>query len=87
MRSLALITHFMMMQLMVPQNAASFYAGLFEFVTFDIIPTDDIYDKLFDEGWRTEPYSPEAEGTGYGTRLLYSNLGSVFWIIIFMAIL
>ena len=53
MRSLALITHFMMMQLMVPQNAASFYAGLFEFVTFDIIPTDDIYDKLFDEGWRT----------------------------------
>ena len=82
-----MITHFMMMQLLVPQNAAIFYGGLFEFVTFDIIPTDDIYDKLFDEGWRTEPYSPEADGIGYGTRLLFSNLGSVFWIIIFLAIL
>ena len=59
-RSLSLITHFLMMQLIVPQNAIIFYSGLFEFVTFDIIPTDAIYDKLFDDGWATEPYSEEA---------------------------
>ena len=86
-RSLAMITHFMIMQLVVPQNAMVFYSGLFEFVTFDIIPTDDIYDKIFDEGWRSAPYSEQADTIGYATRWLFANLGSVTWIIVLLAIM
>ena len=64
-----------------------FYSGLFEFVTFDIIPTDDIYDKIFDEGWRRAPYSEQADTIGYATRWLFANLGSVTWIIVLLAIM
>ena len=81
-RSLSLITHFLMMSLIVPQNAIIFYSGLFEFVTFDIIPTDLVYDKLFDDSWVTEPFSEQAESIGYETRLIFSNLGSVTWMLV-----
>ena len=85
-RSLSMITHFMMMQLMVPQNAMIFYSGLFELVTFEMIPTDVIYDELFGDSWKTEPFSERADFIGYSTRLVFSNLGSVTLIIAFLVL-
>lgn len=75
-RSLQLITHLMIMQLNYPIEAAAFYAGLFELVTFDLLPMDDIYGELF-EFPRDKPYSAQAEVIGYGSRYLILNLGSI----------
>ena len=46
-RCLSTITHMMMMQLSYPAAVQNFYGGLFEFITFDIIPSDDIWDAIF----------------------------------------
>ena len=45
---MSIITHLMMMQLKFPACAMLFYGSVFEYVTFDLIPTDDFYDKVFD---------------------------------------
>ena len=65
-RSLSMITHLQMMQLNVPPSAIIFFSALFEFVTFDIIPTEDIYAVVL--AWDNVPYSESAENIGYASR-------------------
>jgi len=81
-RSLSMITHLQMMQLNVPPSAIIFFSALFEFVTFDIVPTDDIYQETF--AWENTPYSESADNIGYGSRQIIENTGSVpiFMIVI-----
>ena len=79
--SLQMITHLMMMQLNYPVTAALFFGSIFEYVTFDILPTDDIYGKVFElveESEEFEPYSEQADATGYGSRYAIINTGSCF---------
>lgn len=58
-RNLSLVTHLMMMQLSYPGVLAIFFEKIFRFVTFDMIPTDEIYPRFLDlEG---EPFSEEAD--------------------------
>ena len=45
----------MMMQLIYSAGVSYFYSLLFEFVTYDIIPTDDIYEEIFE--FDSDPYS------------------------------
>ena len=73
----------MMMQLKFPASAMIFYAALFEFVTFDLIPTDELYQKIFDFE-NKEPYSDEADNIGYSSRYLIFNSGSLT-LFIFLA--
>ena len=76
-----MITHLMMMQLNYPVTAALFFGSIFEYVTFDILPTDDIYGKVFElveESEEFEPYSEQADATGYGSRYAIINTGSCF---------
>ena len=82
-RSLSMITHLQMMQLNVPPSAIIFFSALFEFVTFDIVPTEDIYEKTF--AWENVPYSESADNIGYASRQIIENTGSVpiFLLIIF----
>ena len=82
-RSLSMITHLQMMQLNVPPSAIIFFSGLFEFVTFDIVPTEDIYSEVF--AWDNIPYSESADNIGYASRQIIENTGSVpiFILIIF----
>lgn len=70
-----MITHLQMMQLNVPPSAIIFFSALFEFVTFDIIPTEDIYAALL--AWDNVPYSESAENIGYASRQIIENTGSV----------
>ena len=74
-RSLSMITHLQMMQLNVPPSAIIFFSALFEFVTFDIIPTEDIYAVIL--AWENVPYSEKAENIGYASRQIIENTGSV----------
>lgn len=78
-----MITHLQMMQLNVPPSAIIFFSALFEFVTFDIVPTEDIYAKTF--AWDNIPYSESADNIGYASRQIIENTGSVpiFLLIIF----
>ena len=45
--SLQLITHLMMMQLNYPASSGLFFEQIFTYVTFDFIPTDEIYGEMF----------------------------------------
>lgn len=74
-RNLGLVTHFMLMKLMFPPITVVFFSGLFEYVTFDLIPTEDLYAYLF--GWTNVAYSEEAESIGYPSRFFIENAGSI----------
>ena len=47
-RCLSYITHLNMMELKLSPISVMFYQKFYEFVTFDIIPTDEIYAEIFD---------------------------------------
>ena len=85
-RNLSLITHLMMMQLSYPAAVTIFYSGIFEYVTFDLVPTDTFYQDLF-RFEPTEPYSEEAESIGYPSQYLIVNSGSLTLFIFVVAIL
>ena len=74
-RNLGFVTHLMMMQLQYPATIALFFSKVFEFVTFDIIPTELFYPYIFDfpEG----AYSEEADLIGYYSRYIILNAGSI----------
>ena len=66
----------MIMQLKYPRETAVFYKHIFEFITFDLIPTEDLYDAIF-EFLNDSPFSNESDAIGYGSRYLVLNSGSV----------
>lgn len=74
----------MIMQLNYAAAVSIFYSTLFEFVTFDIVPTDEIYAEIFD--FESEPYSDEADNIGYGSRLFIENTGSLFVYMVLIAL-
>jgi hypothetical protein len=45
--SLGIIIHFVIIDLAYPLRMQIFFADLFPLITFDIIPTDVLYDMLF----------------------------------------
>lgn len=84
-RNLGLVTHLMLMKLLFPPVTVVFFSGLFEYVTFDIIPTEEIYAHLF--GWTNVAYSEEAESIGYISRYFIENAGSIPLYIFFDVVL
>ena len=67
------IVHLMMMQLNYPASTALFYGAIFEYVTFDLLPIEDIYIAIF--AFDSEPYSEEADAVGYSSRYWIENTG------------
>ena len=67
----------MMMQLNYPSAVTLFYAGIFEFVTFDTVPSDEIYGEVFDFGDDDSPFSEQCDAVGYGSRQTIINSGSI----------
>ena len=84
-RSMSLITHMMMMQLRFSGVVLTFFSGVFEYATYDIVPTEEIYSELFK--WDNEAFSEEAEMIGYESRFLIENAGSIPIYIIFVFLL
>ena len=74
----------MMMQLVFPASVGYFFSNLFEFVTYDMLPTDEIYGPIF--GFDSEPYSDEADLIGYGSRYTTENTGSLLIYLICIAL-
>ena len=54
-RSMSLVTHMMMMQLNFSAVTNTFFSKLFEYVTYDIVPTEQIYSTLFN--WENNAFT------------------------------
>ena len=55
----------MMMQLIYSAGVSYFYSLLFEFVTYDIIPTHKVYEEMFEI--ESNPYSDQADSLAIAT--------------------
>jgi len=74
--SLSIVTHQLLINLSYPALLMLYFSYIFEFVSFDLIPTDDFYDYIF--GFQNEPFSSQAEELGYESHNLIRNMGSLF---------
>ena len=72
---MAIITHLNMMQLSYPASSIAFFSVVFSYVTYDVIPTENMYLKLF--GFVEDPYSDQANNVGYPAIYLIPNSGSM----------
>ena len=68
-----IITHLHIMQLNYPASISIFFGTIFGFVTFDILPVDNIYGAIFD--FDSEPYTETAAETGYESLYMIENTG------------
>jgi hypothetical protein len=61
---------------------------LFPLLTFDILPSDEIYDEMFDLSSieDDEPLTEKFDEVGYGSQMIYGNLGSlmIFQVLIWL---
>ena len=79
--NLSIISHMFIFNLNYPVNLLDFFKGLFPLITFDSIPTDEIYEYVFEfSEVDDEPLSEEFEAVGYESRLTLINMGSLFLV-------
>ena len=45
--SLSLIAHYVLIDLNYPANLHDFFSQIFPLISFDLIPTDDLYSFIF----------------------------------------
>ena len=68
-RSLSIVTHICLIQVVFPQIVLEFYSKIFEVVSFDLMEeylyVEDILEYLFD--LKDVPYSKQAEELGYAS--------------------
>ena len=70
-----------------------FYAIYLPIASLDFIPTDPIFEAIFDFSLdEDEPYNAVMEEMGYETNCIVLNLGSVFiylayYVVLFLAVL
>ena len=74
-------------------NMKFFYAIYLPISSLDFIPTDTIYDYIFDFSLdEDKPYNEDMEEMGYETNCVILNLGSVFiylawYVVLFLIVL
>jgi hypothetical protein len=86
-KPLKLITHMILIPLSYPANLQDFFSKIFPLITFDLIPTDKLYELIF------KPYSfydsaldENFDVVGYNDKLVINNMGSLFILIILQPI-
>jgi hypothetical protein len=59
-------------------NLLQFFGLLFPYITFDVLPSDDIFEWMFTlSALDDKPITDMFDEVGYGSQLLYENLGSL----------
>jgi len=62
-----------------PPNLVDYFAGLFPFITFDAVPTDELYNYMFDyDNIDDEGLNDLFENVGYEYTTTVGNMGSMF---------
>jgi len=68
-----------------PPNLVDYFAGLFPFITFDAVPTDDLYNYMFDyENIDDEGLNELFENVGYEFTTTVGNMGSMFLFVVLL---
>jgi len=73
--------------LIYPVNLQDFFGALFPLLTFDMIPTDEIYETIF--GFSkidTQPLTDQLDAVGYSSTITVINMGSLFIFIIILPV-
>ena len=66
-----------------PGNLMDFFASIFPLYTFDLLPTDDLYEWMFrTSDFDDEDISEIFDDVGYNETLVINNMGSIFLYII-----
>jgi hypothetical protein len=80
--NIGIILHMFILSLEYPAHVQDFFSALFPLVTFDMFPTDDLYEDMFkfEETVEEEPLSPQFEATGYEFLMIVENMGSLWFI-------
>lgn len=68
------------LSLTYPVNLQEFFRGLFPLIVFDIIPTDELYEKIFafeELGIESPAISQQFDHVGYESILSILNMGSI----------
>ena len=71
-RIMQITTHLMIMKLNYPNSSMAFYAVVIEFVNFELLPVDSLYENGFDLK-DDEPFNPQAEEIGYESLFIFVN--------------
>ena len=71
-----MLVHFLAINLSTPESTEIFFATLFELVSFDLVPTDYLYETWF--GFENLPLSDTFDAVGYSSQFIIWNLGSIF---------
>jgi hypothetical protein len=75
---LTIVSHFVVLDLHYSVNLQTFFGSIFPLLIFDVLPTDDWYETIFTLSKVVdEPKSTKFEEVGYGSMLIYGNLGSL----------
>lgn len=86
--NLAMIIHMFILQLNYPVHVQEFFASLFPLITFDVIPTEKLYEFTLDfDEVEEESLTDQFEIVGYGDILMIRNMGSMFLMLVMMPIL
>ena len=85
--NLAMIIHMFILQLNYPVHVQEFFASLFPLITFDVIPTEKLYEFTLDfDEVEEESLTDQFEIVGYGDILMIRNMGSMFLMLVMMPI-
>jgi hypothetical protein len=78
MKEVLYVSHMVVLELHYSLNLLIFFESIFPILTFDIVPSDDIYEWMFKlSEVEDEPKSENFDQIGYGATLVYNNLGSL----------
>jgi hypothetical protein len=82
------VSHMVVLELNYSANLQVFFGSIFPLLIFDILPSDDIFEAMFTlSEVPDKPRSDKFDEVGYGSMLIYGNLGSLliiqvmFWLI------
>ena len=74
----------MIMDLNYPGIVNEFYSSIFDYVTFEVLPSDKLYAMIL--FYKDEPFSEQADTIGYGSRYIITNSGSISIFIFLLSI-
>lgn len=81
------MVHLALNDIAFPGNAAHFYRNLLNVASFDVFPTDDFFDWIFNFK-ASEPVTARFGALGYETKFFVKNMGTLFIVgVIFVLLL
>ena len=79
-RSISMIVHMMTVPMDTPSKTDIFFNTVFDLISFDIIPTEDLYNKIFE--FDNVPLTEYFLAVGYESQHIIFNMGSIFLFLV-----